>query len=88
MPGKKHIRRAHLQAHVWAQDLSLQPDVLDPNTLGWATVDGRLRPVLTRVDLALPPASILQLVRCGCGRSAKNPTSIHAHASVHAKQIT
>ena len=31
---KEHIRRAHLQAHVCAHDLSLQPDVLDPNTLG------------------------------------------------------
>jgi len=71
---KEHIRRAHLQAHVWAQDLCLQPDVLDPNTLGWETVDDRLRPVLTRVDLA--PASILQVVRCGCGRSATNPTSM------------
>jgi len=49
---EEHIRRAHLQAHVWSQDLSLQPDVLDPNTLGWETIDGRLRPVLTLVDLA------------------------------------
>ena len=68
---KEHIRHAHLQAHVWAQDLSLQPDVLDPNILRWGTVDGRLRPVLTRVDLA--PASILQLVCCGCGRPVRAP---------------
>ena len=35
----EHIRRAHVQANIWCQDMVLNPTCLDPLTLGWRNVD-------------------------------------------------
>ena len=63
----EHIRRAHVQANIWCQDMVLNPTYLDPLTLGWRIADKRLLTVLSRDPQA--PASVLQLVRCNCEKS-------------------
>ncbi len=65
----EHIRRAHLQCHIWKQALVPQPKLLDPTTLGWSRDGerGELRPVLTNEPLA--PVSVMEMVRCGCDKS-------------------
>ena len=35
----EHIRRAHVQANIWNQDLVLNPTCLDPLTLGWRNLN-------------------------------------------------
>ena len=37
----QHILRAHYQANIWAQDLVLEPTMLDPIGLGWHEDDVR-----------------------------------------------
>jgi len=68
----EHIRRAHLQANVWSQDLVLNPITLDPVMLGWQLEDGKLCPVLSREAPA--PESVVQLIRCNCGSTNVNST--------------
>ena len=63
----EHIRRAHVQANIWHQDMVLNPTYLDPLTLGWRNSDNKLLTVLSQVAPA--PVSVLQLVRCNCGKS-------------------
>ena len=63
----EHIRRAHVQANIWHQDMVLNPTCLDPLTLGWRNLDNKLLPVLSQVAVA--PVSVLQLVRCNCEKS-------------------
>jgi len=60
----EHIRRAHVQASVWSQDLVLDPVIPNPLELGWQQQDGRLVPVLT--EEAPAPDAVLQLTRCSC----------------------
>ena len=64
----EHVRRAHLQARIWHQDLVAEPVRPDPLKLGWEEKNDRLMPVLSKVAAA--PEFVLQLVRCNCG--AKN----------------
>ena len=70
-PGawREHIRRAHVHANVWQQDIIAQPKYPDPLTLGWQLVEGRLVSILSQVPPA--PQSVLQLLRCNCGSSSK-----------------
>lgn len=68
---------ANLQARTCAQYLTLNPTLIDPNTVGSETVEHRLRPVMTHVAIA--PASILQLVHYGCGPTAKSPSILGSH---------
>ena len=63
----EHIRRAHVQANIWHQDMVLNPTCLDPLTLGWRYLDRKLVPVLSHVAPA--PVSLLQLVRCNYEKS-------------------
>ena len=69
IPGAwvEHIKRAHLQAHIWAQDDVLNPKILDPTTLGWEDVDGILKPKLSCVQLT--PESVVELLKCSCNKS-------------------
>ena len=61
----QHILRAHMQAHIWNQDLVLHPKFPDPCTLGWAhDADRSFVPVLSRLPPA--PTAVVELVRCGC----------------------
>ena len=69
----EHIRRAHVQASIWHQDLVLHPVCPDPLKLGWRQEDGRLLPVLSQVAPA--PESVLQLVRCNCGATNMESTN-------------
>jgi len=62
------LRRAHLQANIWSQDLVLHPTTLDPLTLGWRKDSDRLLSVLSKEPPA--PDAVLQLVRCNCGFSS------------------
>lgn len=62
---KEHIKRAHLQANIWQQDLVLHPVIPDPLKLGWKEENERLIPILSLVAPA--PDSVLQLVKCNCG---------------------
>ena len=68
-PGawNEHIYRAHLQAHLWAQDHILHPTFLDPTTLGWENVSGTLKPILSSIQLA--PESVIELLKCSCDKS-------------------
>ncbi|XP_014665031.1 PREDICTED: uncharacterized protein LOC106807252 [Priapulus caudatus] len=63
----QHIRRAHVQANIWHQDMVLKPTCLDPLTLGWRNLDKKLLTVLSQVAPA--PVLVLQLVRCNCEKS-------------------
>jgi hypothetical protein len=63
----EHIRRAHVQASVWSQDLVINPVIPDPVTLGWQMQDSKLLPLLTKEAPA--PEAVLQLIRCNCGSS-------------------
>ena len=45
----EHIRRVHVQASVWSQDLVVNPVVPDPVTLGWQLKDGKLLSLLTNL---------------------------------------
>lgn len=65
----EHIRRAHLQANIWSQDIIPDPVIPDPLTLGWKEEDGRLMAVLSRESPA--PDCVLQLVKCGCGTNSQ-----------------
>ena len=53
----KYIRRAHVHANIWHQDMVLNPTCLDPLTLGWRYLDRKLVPVLSHVAPA--PVSVL-----------------------------
>ena len=65
---RQHILRAHLQAHVWEQDLVLHPTRLDPTQLGWGrSNENELRPKPSELPPA--PTSLIELVRCSRGRS-------------------
>ena len=66
----EHIRRAHLQASIWSQDIILDPVNPDPLTLGWKEEDDKLMPVLSRESPA--PDCLLQLVKCACGASSQS----------------
>ena len=68
-PGawNEHIKRTHLQAHLCAQDDTLHPTFLDPTTLGWENVSGKLKPVLSSIQLA--PESVVELLKCSCDKS-------------------
>jgi len=63
----EHIKRAHVQANVWSQDLVLNPVVLDPLQLGWQLQDGKLQPIMTKE--APGPEAVMRLVRCCCASS-------------------
>ena len=71
----QHIRRAHLQANIWSQDLVLHPNTLDPLKLGWQKEGDKLLPVLSEEPAA--PDAVLQLVRCNCGA-----TRVHLNRKV------
>ena len=61
----QHILRAHMQVMIWNQDLVLEPLIPDPCKLGWhRDEDGSMMPILSEVQTA--PASVVELVRCGC----------------------
>ncbi len=60
----EHTNRAHLQAHVWAQDIVPRPELLDPITLGWSHEDGKRVPIVSKVLPA--PEAVVELVRCTC----------------------
>ena len=66
----EHIRKAHLQANIWSRDISLDPDIPDPLTLGWKEEDVILMPVMYRESPA--PDYALQLVKCVCGASSQS----------------
>ena len=61
------IARAHFQAMVWYQDQVPRPQVPPATEYGWTTEGDRLVPITTKDPLA--PASITQLVKCGCKKS-------------------
>ena len=63
----EHIRRAHVHANIWHQDMVLTPTCVNPLTLGWRYLYQKLVPVLSRVAPA--PVSVLQIVRCNCQTS-------------------
>jgi hypothetical protein len=63
----EHIRRAHVQANIWHQDMVLNSTCLNPLILGWRKLDNKLLTVLSQVPPA--PVSVLQLVRCNCEKS-------------------
>ena len=67
----EHIRRVHVQASVWSQDLVVNPVVPDPVTLGWQLKDGKLLSLLTKEAPA--PWAVIQLIRCNC-----RPTNIES----------
>ena len=64
---RQHIYRAHMQAHLWAQDNILDPIIPDPCKLGWSWTDDRLLPLLS-ADAAAPEA-VVELLKCNCGKS-------------------
>jgi hypothetical protein len=76
----EHIRRAHVQANVWSQDLVVDPVILDPVQLGWQMQDGRLLPVL--IKEAPAPVAVMQLVRCNCA-SKSNTCSRRCSCKQH-----
>jgi len=76
----EHIRRAHVQASFWSQDLVLDPVIVDPMQLGWHQLDGRLLPVLSKEAPA--PEAVLQLVRCNCA-STNNTCSRRCSCKHH-----
>ena len=61
----EHIRRAHIQASVWSQDLVLNPVIPNPLMLGWQMQHDKLMPLLSKEAPA--PEAVLQLIRCNCG---------------------
>ncbi len=63
----EHIRRAHIQCHMWLQDLVLNPSSLDPLSMGWKIQDNKYLPILSQIPPA--PDAVLQLVRCTCEKS-------------------
>ena len=63
----EHIRRAHVQANIWCQDMALHPACLDPLTFGRRSIDNKLLTVLSQIPPA--PDSVMQLVRCNCEKS-------------------
>ena len=67
-PGawNEHIKRAHLNAHLWAQNNTLYCMFLDPTTLGWENVSGKQKPILSSIQLA--PEFIVDLIKCSCGK--------------------
>lgn len=60
----EHIRRAHLQANIWSQDIVQNPNTLDATALGWKVDSDRLMSVLSRESVT--PDSIMDQVKCGC----------------------
>ena len=67
----EHIRRAHLQCHVWQEVLVPKPCRLDPTKLGWYREStSELKPILSKMPPA--PESVTELVRCGCSKSLCN----------------
>lgn len=65
----EHIKRAHMQANIWAQDIIPNPELPDPLTLGWKQESGQFVPLLSQVPAA--PDSIMQLVKCNCQSERK-----------------
>ena len=56
-----------MQAHLCARDDTLHPTFLDPTTLGWGNVSGKLKPQLSSIQLA--PESVVELIKCSCDKS-------------------
>ena len=70
---EQHVLRAHLQSHVWEQDLVLHPILPDPVSLGWSREEDDLKPLLSKVPIA--PEAVVELVKCSCSTTKKNPSS-------------
>ena len=61
------IARAHYQAMVWCQDHVPNPQMPPATEYGWEAEGDQLLPVTTRDPPA--PATITQLIKCGCKKS-------------------
>ena len=85
---EQHVLRAHLQSYVWEQDLSLHPILPDPVSLGWSREEDGLKPLLSKVPIA--PEAIVELVKCSCSTTKKNPSSkcVSARCSCRPNMLT
>ena len=64
---RQAILRAHYQCLVWNSDTTAKPSIPSPEQYGWKLDDDTWVPVKS---LQLPaPLSVLQLIKCNCGKS-------------------
>lgn len=64
----ENVKRAHLQTCIWKSALDADPPNLDPTLFGWLKdkTCKVLTPVTLPADKAPAPASVLQMICCGC----------------------
>lgn len=63
----QHILRAHYQAMVWLFADTANPNLPPPTNYGWNEEGGDYVPKVT--DLPPAPSAVIELVKCGCGKS-------------------
>ena len=64
----ENVKRAHFQTCIWKSAMEPDPPNLDPTKFGWRKdkLAKLLTPVTLPADTLLAPASVLQLICCGC----------------------
>lgn len=66
-----HVRRAHYQTLVWKQAHCSEPNLPDPQTLGWKRIaDNKLQPLLMTQDPI--PKSCQEIISCSCFTGCAN----------------
>ena len=66
---EENVKRALLQVCIWIAALHLKPLDLDPTQFGWSKdeLNKVLMPVILPTGIEAAPASILEMIRFGCG---------------------
>ena len=64
---KEHILRAHYQAMIWLLADTANPNLPSPTNYGWDEEDSQYVPRVS--DLPPAPTAVVELVKCGCGKS-------------------
>ena len=64
---KEHILRARCQAMVWLLADTPNPDLPPPINYGWNDENNQYVPRVS--DLPAAPTAVMEIVKCGCGKS-------------------
>ena len=77
-----HALRVHLQVGIW---MSLDLHLFNPLELGWKMVNGSMTPIMTDIEAA--PSHLLNVVRCNCKLSSRNPCENNSKCSCRANGL-
>ena len=67
--NKSSAERAHYQAMIWLLADTPNPNLPSSTSYGWDEESNQLQYVPKVSDLPPAPAAVMELVKCGCGKS-------------------